>query len=303
MLQTTHSHIRPSFASRTFDVINSIVMVLVALGTLGPFVYLVLGSLTERIYYQQVGVAINPAHWSLNAYVVLLSSTSTMLQAMKVSLFVTVVGTLLGIAVTSSLAYVTSRTELPGHRLLVFLIFFTMLFSGGMVPFYLIVRSLGMTNRIWGMIIPFMSDAWFIFIMVKFYDTLPAELQDAARIDGCTEVGIFTRIVLPLSKPVLATIGLFFAVFFWNDWFWPSILIQNPSLLPVQQTLRSILSVLSVVINPRGAIEQQKLAAIYPPMDVMRMACIILTVLPIVVVYPFLQKYFVKGVMIGAIKG
>ncbi len=303
MTRTRRSHIRASLASNAFDVLNAMLMILLTLATLSPFLYLLFGSITERIYFQRVGVSFSPAHWSLAAYEVLLSGTSAMLKATRISLFVTILGTLLGLMVTSSLAYVTSKTELPGHRPLVFFIFFTMLFSGGMVPFYVVIRWLGMIDKIWAMIIPFMSDAWYLFIMVKFFDSLPSELQDSARIDGCSEIGIFFRIVLPLSRPVLATIGLFFAVYFWNDWFWPSILIQNASLLPMQQVLRNILSQLMPVVNPQSAKDQARLTAIYPPMDVLRMAAVMFTIIPITLVYPFLQRYFVKGVMIGAIKG
>ncbi len=303
MARTKGARIRSSFASNAFDTLNTILMCLLALATLGPFVYLILGSLTQSVYYRQVGVALNPAHWTLVSYQLLLSGSSRILQALKVSLLVTTVGTTLGLFITSSLSYVTSKKELPGHDLLVFFVFFTMLFSGGMVPFYLVVRWLGMTNTVWSMIVPFVSDAWFLFIMVKFFDTLPQELQDSARIDGCTEIGIFFRIVLPLSRPVLATIGLFFAVYFWNDWFWPMIFIQESNLLPLQQVLRNVLSQLMPVINPQAAREQAKLTAEVPPMEVLRMAAIIVTVLPITLVYPFLQRYFVKGVMIGAIKG
>ena len=303
MARTKSTPIRESFASRAFDVGNGILMVLLALVTLGPFVYLILGSVTQSVYYRQVGVSLSPAHWTFASYEVLLSTGSRLFQALKISLFVTTVGTFLGLAVTSSLAYVTSKKELPGHDVLIFFIFFTMLFSGGMVPFYLVIRTLGMTDTVWAMIIPFMSDAWYLLIMVKFFDSLPQELQDSARIDGCTEIGIFFRIVLPLSRPVLATIGLFFAVYFWNDWFWPMILIQQSHLLPLQQVLRNILSQLMPVLNPQAAKEQARLAAEMPPMEVLRMAAIIVTVLPITLVYPFLQRYFVKGVMIGAIKG
>ncbi len=297
------THIRESAASRAFDVANSLLMGLLGLATAGPFIYLILGSLTQAKYYRQVGVSVNPAHWALDSYRVLLGSSSRIFQALKVTVIETAVGTFLGLLITSTLAYVVSRKELPGHNILVFFVFFTMLFSGGMVPFYLVVQWLGLIDTVWSMIIPFMGDAWLMFIMVKFFESLPPELSDSGRIDGCSEVGIFFRIVLPLSKPVLATIGLFFAVFFWNQWFWPTVFIQNSNLLPLQLVLRGILSQMLPVVNPIAAKEQAKMLAEMPPLEVLRMATIIVTVLPIALVYPFLQKYFVKGVMIGAIKG
>jgi putative aldouronate transport system permease protein len=139
---------------------------------------------------------------------------------------------------------------------------------------------------------------------MKFFQSLPADLEDAARIDGCSELAIFWRIILPLSKPVLATIGLFYAVAYWNEWFWATIFITKAELMPLQLVLRGILSQLLQVFDPQAQIDQaQQAAQVMPPVEVLRMAAIIVTILPIALVYPFLQKYFVKGVMIGAIKG
>ena len=299
-----HSNrIRESRGYRIFTALNTTLLLLLALVTLGPFVYLVFGSLTDSTYYRLEGVSLSPAHWTLASYQVLLSGTSRILDSLKITTFETVVGTLLGLLFTSSLAYVVSQKDLPGHTFLVFFIFFTMLFSGGMVPFFLIVQWLGLTDGVWSMILPFVSDAWYMFIMVKFFESLPQDLFDSARIDGAGELGIYLRIVLPLSKPVLATIGLFFAVYFWNQWFWPMVFIRDASLMPLQVVLRGVLSQLMPVVNPNAAAQQAQALANMPPMEVLRMATIIVTVLPIAVVYPFLQRYFVKGVMIGAIKG
>jgi putative aldouronate transport system permease protein len=303
LVKPRKNRIRDSFGSRAFDSVNVVILVLVSLVTLGPFLYIILGSLTNSEYYRLNGVAISPANWSLDSYRVLLSAASRLVPAFKISLLTTVVGTFLGLAITSSLAFVVSRRELPGHNILVFLLFFTMIFNGGMVPFYLIVNGLGLTNSIWSIVVPFMSDAWFIFIMVKFFESLPQELFDSARIDGCNDIGLYFRIVLPLSKPVMTTIGLFFAVYFWNQWFWPMIFLQNSELHPLQLVLRAILASMMPVINPNAAVQQAQMLAKMPPVEVMRMAAIIVTILPIAMVYPFLQRYFVKGVMIGAIKG
>jgi putative aldouronate transport system permease protein len=303
MVRTRNNRIRESRGYRVFNVANAIFLCLLALITLAPFVYLVIGSLTEATYYRQVGVSLDPGHWTLTSYQVLLSSTSRILDSLKITVFETALGTLLGLLVTATLAYVVAQKELPGHNLLVFFVFFTMLFGGGMVPFYLIVQGLGLVNTVWAMIIPFMSDAWYLFIMVKFFESLPADIFDSARIDGASEFGIFWKIVVPLSKPVLATIGLFFAVYFWNQWFWPMVFIKNASLMPLQVVLRGVLSQLMPVMNPNAAAQQAQMLSKMPPMEVLRMATIIVTVLPIALVYPFLQRYFVKGVMIGAIKG
>lgn len=295
--------IRKSVGEHLFDIFNTILMLLLALVTLGPFIYIIFGSLTEANFYRTNGVTLNPLHWSLVSYSVLLSAASRLLPAFFISVLTSVVGTVLGLMITSSLAFVVSRNEMPGHNLLIWLLFFTMIFNGGMVPFYLVVNGLKLTNSIWSMVIPFLSDVWFIFIMVKFFESLPQDLFDSARIDGCTDIGLYFRIVLPLSKPVLATIGLFFAVYFWNQWFWPMVFIQNSDLHPLQMVLRAILSSMMPVINPNAAMQMAQQTAKMPPVEVLRMAAIIVTILPIAVVYPFLQRYFVKGVMIGAIKG
>ncbi len=297
------NRIREGFWSRLFDFINVLLLLVVVFATLAPFLYILFGSLTEANYYRTNGVSIDPAHWSFTSYTVLLSAASRLVPAFKVTLLSTVIGTVLGLFVTSSLAFVVSRTEMPGHKILVWMLFFTMIFNGGMVPFYLVIDGLKLTNTIWAMIIPFLSDVWFVFILVKFFESLPQELFDAARIDGCSEIDLYFRIVLPLSKPVLATIGLFFAVYFWNQWFWPMVFIQNSELLPLQVVLRSILASMMPVINPNAAMQQARMTANMPPVEVMRMAAILVTIIPIAIVYPFLQRYFVKGVMIGAIKG
>lgn len=295
--------VREGFWSWVFDGINIALMMVVVLATLAPFLYILIGSLTEADYYRLHGVSLNPEYWSLVSYEILFSASSRLVPAFKVTFISTVIGTVLGLFVTSSLAFVVSRRELPGHKALIMMIFVTMIFNGGMVPFYLVVDGLKLTNTIWSMIIPFLSDAWFVFILVKFFESLPQELLDAARIDGCSEIDLYFRIVLPLSKPVLATIGLFFAVYFWNQWFWPMVFIQDSELLPLQIILRSILSSMMPVVNPNAAMQQARMTAEMPPVEVMRMAAIMVTIVPIAIVYPFLQRYFVKGVMIGAVKG
>lgn len=301
---TGHRAIRTSLASRAFDVCNYVFLAFLGLFTIGPFLYLVAGSLTEASYYRLVGVSFTPAHWDLASYRLLLGAASRIYQALKVSLFLSSVGTLLSLATTAALAYGLSKKSLPGRNLLVFAIFFTMLFSGGMVPFYLVVKGLRLTNSLWSLILPWLINVWYLLIMMRFFESLPVELEDAASIDGCSELGIFWRIALPLSRPVLATMALFFAVDYWNEWFWPTILITNDQLFPLQVVLRGILNQMLQVANPRASVEAAKaISGSAPPVEVLRMAAIVVTILPIALVYPFLQRYFVKGVLIGAIKG
>jgi putative aldouronate transport system permease protein len=298
--------IRQSLPSRLFDIANYLFLALLGVATIGPFLYLLVGSLTEATAYRAVGVTLNPANWTLDSYAILLGGGSRIYQGLKNSFFLTIVGTILSLAVTGALAYGLSKREIPGHRALIVFVFFTMLFGGGMVPFYLVVKGLGLVNTLWSLILPFLVNTWYLFLMMRFFEELPSELDDAARIDGCSEFDIFWRIALPLSKPVLATVGLFYAVSYWNDWFWATVFLTDTTLLPLQVVLRGILSQLLQVLDPQTATEmaqQQQQQAALPPVEVLRMAAIIVTILPITLVYPFLQRYFVKGVMVGAIKG
>jgi putative aldouronate transport system permease protein len=296
--------VRESTASRIFDVCNYVFLGLLGLVTIGPFLYLVAGSLTEASYYRSVGVAFLPTRWTLDAYRLLLSGASRIYGGLRVSIFLSGVGTAVSLSTTAALAYGASRREVPGRGVIVFLIFFTMLFGGGMVPFYLVVAALGMINSLWSLIIPWAVNVWYMIIMMKFFESLPRDLIDAARMDGCGEMSIFLRIVLPLSRPVLATMGLFFAVDYWNEWFWPTIFLTDDQIYPLQLVLRGILSQMLQVTNPRASVDAAKMQLTAPPpVEVLRMASIVVTVLPITLVYPFLQKHFVKGIMIGSIKG
>jgi putative aldouronate transport system permease protein len=296
--------IKASVGDRIFHAANYTLLTLLGVATVGPFLYLVAGSFTGAQAYRLHGVTFNPAEWTLDSYRVLLGAQSRVYQALKITVFTTVVGTFLSLLVTAALAYGLSRKDLPGRNLLVFIVFFTMRFGGGMVPFYLVNKWLGLLDTVWSLIIPFMVSAWYMFIMMKFFESLPTDLEDAARVDGCSELGIFFRVVLPLSKPVLASVGLFYAVGYWNQWFWATIFLREKHLLPLQLVLRDVLSQMMHVTDPEAAVDLAKMRLqAMPPVEVLRMGAIVVTILPIALVYPFLQRYFVKGVMIGAIKG
>jgi putative aldouronate transport system permease protein len=296
--------IRASAGSQVFDLFNYTLLALLGMATVGPFLYLIMGSLTDATSYRLSGVSFNPTNWTLDSYRILLGPSSRIYQSFIVTVFITVVGTLLSLSTTAALAYGLAQKQIPGRNLLVFLIFFTILFSGGIVPFYLVVNWGGMINTLWSLIVPFLISPWFLLIMMKFFESLPKDLEDAGRIDGCSEIGIFWRIVLPLSKPVLATIGLFYAVERWNEWFWASIFLTDSTLHPLQLVLRAILSTMLPITDPNAAVDTAlQQMEVPPPLEVLRMASIVVAVLPIALVYPFLQRYFVKGVMIGAIKG
>jgi len=290
--------------SLTFDAVNYLLLALLGIVTLGPFIYVVLASLTQTDYYRAVGVSLLPAHWTLNAYGILLGGDSRVYQSLKITVFETAMGTFLSLMICAGLAYGLAKKDLPGRNILIFFVFFTLLFGGGFVPFFLVVQALGMVNTVWSLIVPAIVNVWYMFIMMKFFEALPRDLEDAARIDGSSEVGIFWRIILPLSKPVMAAIGLFFAVDYWNQWFWATVFLTNDQLFPLQLMLRGILDQTLEVTNPETLAEMARSQQNQlPPTEILQMAAIVVTILPIVLVYPFLQKYFVQGILIGSIKG
>lgn len=303
-MQPSHTARQTGIVSRVFDALNYVLLALLGIVTLGPFIYVVLASLTQTDYYRAVGVSLLPAHWTLNAYGILLGGDSRVYQSLKITVFETAVGTFLSLIVCAGLAYGLAKKDLPGRNILIFFVFFTLLFGGGFVPFFLVVQALGMVNTVWSLIVPAVVNVWYMFIMMKFFEALPRDLEDAARIDGSSEVGIFWRIILPLSKPVMAAIGLFFAVDYWNQWFWATVFLTNDQLFPLQLMLRGILDQTLEVTNPETLAEMARSQQNQlPPTEILQMAAIVVTILPIVLVYPFLQKYFVQGILIGSIKG
>jgi len=293
-----------SIVSLTFDAINYLLLALLGVVTLGPFLYVVLASLTQTNYYRTVGASLSPAHWTLNAYGILLGGDSRFYQSLKITVFETAAGTFLSLLISAGLAYGLAKKDLPGRNLLIFFVFFTLLFGGGFIPFFLVVQGLGMVNTVWSLIVPSIVNVWYMFIMMKFFEALPRDLEDAARIDGSSELGIFWRIVMPLSKPVLAAIGLFYAVDYGNQWFWATVLLTNSQLFPLQLMLRGILDQTLMVTDPAALAEMARSQQDQlPPTEILQMTAIIVTILPIVLVYPFLQRYFVQGILIGSIKG
>ncbi len=219
------------------------------------------------------------------------------------SSFVTVVGTALSVAVITLAAYPISQDRVRYRRILNFFVLFTMLFNGGMVPWFIVCRNmLHLKDSIWALILPYLANAWYIFLTRNYYRTIPAELVESAKIDGASEYRIFFRIILPLAKPVIATISLFISLNYWNDWWLGIMLIDNTDLQPLQLLLRTITSNIQFLSSSSNvnAIAQ---AAGSIPSEGIKMATCIATIGPIILVYPFVQKYFVKGIMVGAVKG
>ncbi|WP_408635398.1 carbohydrate ABC transporter permease [Paenibacillus selenitireducens] len=231
---------------------------------------------------------------------------SNIVNAFFISIFRTVLGTLLSVILTAMAAYALKSKTMPGQKQLTFFVFFTMLFSGGLIPYYILLKELHLTNSIWVYIIPALYSVWNMMIMRSFFDQTPEGLEEAARIDGCSDLGIFFRIILPTSKPVIATISLFNAVGHWNDWFTGSFYVRDQGMKPLSTVLQEMLTkqqaLTDTLMSSTGAIQMQMLDKIQVTGTSLKMATIIIVVTPIVIVYPFLQKYFAKGVMIGSMK-
>jgi putative aldouronate transport system permease protein len=279
---------------RVFNAINYMFLTLIVLVVLFPLFYVVAVSLTP---YSEVlkngGFVVIPKRITFESYAIFLND-SLIPRAYGVTVFITVVGTALNLALTALMAYPLSKPHLPGRTILLFLVAFTLLFNGGVVPTYLIVKMTGLVNSVWSMILPSVVWSFNLLIMKTFFENLPTELDEAARIDGAGELRILARIVLPLSMPVMATVGLFYAVGHWNEFFQAIMYINDSEKYPLQVILRNILA--SSMMPPMDAEDVL-------PSESLQMSAVVLSALPIIVVYPFVQKYFTQGMLLGSVKG
>jgi putative aldouronate transport system permease protein len=281
-----------------FDWVNYILLGLFATVTILPFLYVVAGSFATEAELTEKAFFIIPETFSLSGYEYILSSNA-IFRSIIVSIGVTIVGTLVNLAFTTTMAYPLARRELMGRNTILNLIVFSMLFSGGLIPGYLVVKSLGLLDSYWALILPGAISAFNLIVVKNFFQELPAGLEESAKIDGCTEIGILWRIVLPLSAPVLATFGLFYAVGHWNNFFSALLYLNDSKMWPLQVLLRQIV-MLSQAAGDSASLDPD---FVKPPEQTIKMAVIVVGTIPILLVYPFLQKHFAKGVLIGSIKG
>ncbi|HBM79233.1 MAG TPA: ABC transporter permease [Clostridiaceae bacterium] len=287
---------RQTKGEKIFEVFNVIIMCLLALVTLYPMINVLAVSLSRNDYVVRGEVTFYPIGFTLKAYNYLFKF-STILDGYRNTLFLVIVGTALNLFFTAMTAYALSKRDLIGRNLFLFLIVFTMMFGGGMIPNYLLVKDLHLINSLWSLILPGTISAYNLIIMKNFFQAIPRELIESSRIDGLSEMGILFRMVIPLSLPALTTIGLFYAVGHWNSFFDAIIYINNKKKWPLQLILRDIL----FFADTQQALTDDISTNI--PLEPLKMATVIGTTLPVLVFYPFIQKYFVKGVMIGSVKG
>ena len=292
--------IKRTFGSRLFDVINIIVLALCATLTIVPFIYCAAASLATENEIATRPLFFFPHEVSFDAYKYIFSS-NTILKAAGNSVFITVAGTFINMLMTLTMAYPLSKKYLHGRTFFLDLVIFSMFFGGGMIPGYILVSNLGMLNTYWSVMIPGAISAYNMMIVKNFFQEIPQELEESARLDGCNDMGALWNIVLPLSMPVIATFSLFYAVGHWNAYFDSMIYMQRAKeKWPLQVILRQII-ILSEM--SAGDLSEMDPDFVEPPQQSVKMAVIVVSTVPIMLIYPFLQKYFAKGVMVGALKG
>ncbi|MED5020964.1 carbohydrate ABC transporter permease [Paenibacillus chibensis] len=282
--------------SRWFDWFNTIFLTVVGCLMVFPLLHVLAKSFSSSKAINAGLVKLIPVDWTLVNYKVILADTSIW-RAFLISVIITVGGTAINLIMTASLAYPLSRPEYSMRKVVLIFILITMIFQAPLIPNYLVIKNLHMLNTLWALVIPSAISAYNLFIMRSFFVALPAELVDSARIDGASELRTMWSVILPLSKPVMATMGLFYAVSHWNSYSTALYFINNRALYPLQLRLREI--VLSNDLGQAGSLLEGVNEV--SPAGV-QMAVIIVSVLPIIIVYPFLQKYFIKGMLVGSIK-
>ncbi len=286
-----------SIGEKLFDWTNVLLLALVAFATLYPFYNILITSFNDPTDAARGGVTFWPREWSLENYKMVFRDNSIM-SAFGITVARTLIGTATAVLFTAAFAFGVSKPELLGRKLILMMAIVTMYFSGGLIPHYLLVAQyLDLKGNFLAYILPNLFSVFNAILMLTFFRELPKEVEESAKVDGANELTIFFRLVLPVSKPVLATIALYNAVFHWNSWF-DAMLFGNESLRTLQQILMQIIS-----SNSNVSLVASNLGIKTVTAESVKLATMVITTLPIVFTYPFLQKYFVKGIMIGSVKG
>lgn len=289
---------------KTFQIFAHIVMSVIVFCSLAPFVLLIMSSITDDKTLAASGYSFIPQKFSMEAYEYLFASSTSIFGAYGISIFITIVGTVINLAITTLYAYPLSRKDLPGRNIFAFFLFFTMLFSGGLVPSYIMwTQTFHIQNTFFALLIPNLLTSAFNVIMMRTYlnSNIPDAVIEAARIDGASEFKILNSVVLPMSKPILSTLALLVGLAYWNDWQNGLYYINDTNLYSVQVLLMNIQRSLEALA--RSASAGGSVSAANLPSTSVRMAITVMGVLPVLIIYPFLQKHFVKGISIGAVKG
>ncbi|MDF2923486.1 MAG: transporter permease [Paenibacillaceae bacterium] len=289
--------IRKSPAEKAFEITNILFLLIMCVVMLIPILHVVAGSLSSKNALTHSLVGIWPVEWTLENYMVVFRN-KTFWRAFNVSVFLVIVGTIVNILMTVITAYPLAKTNLKGRRAVMLFIIFTMIFSAPLIPSFLVVKALGLLNTVWALIVPSALSAFNMILCLTFFRSLPEELFEAARVDGMNEYRILFRIALPLSLPILVTLLLFYAVGHWNSYYSAMLYISNAALRPLQLYLYSIVAQASTA-DLSGSAEDVMMDL--SPQG-LQMATIIVATVPIVLIYPFIQKHFIKGALIGSLK-
>lgn len=292
-----------SFSGFT-NIFMNILLAAFAFVCIFPFIYVIIISLSDEETLNRSGFQLIPEKWSFEAYEYLWQMKAQMFQSYFITIIITVIGTILSVLIISFYAYAISRKQFKYRRFFTFFAFFTMLFNGGLVPFYIVATQfLELRNTIWALILPLLVNAFYILIMRTFFlRAVPEALLESARIDGASELRIFFQIVMPLSLPGIATIALFSTLGYWNDWFNALLFIDESSLVPLQSLLMKIENNLEFIRQNSLSGGQQSGILNSIPQDAAKMAMVVISTLPVALSYPFFQKYFVRGLTIGSVK-
>jgi putative aldouronate transport system permease protein len=283
-----------------FDGVNVFFMLILMLVTLYPIYYMAIISVSDGFSVARGEVRFFPSGFNWEAYKTILEDP-TIVRSYGNTFLYTTLGTAINLAMTALCAYPLSRSNVPGKTLFTVLIVLTMFFHGGIIPNYLVVHNLGLLDSIWAILLPPAINVWYMIMMRTFFSGIPKEINESALMDGANDLIIFLRIVLPLSVPVLATMTMFYAVWHWNSFFPSMIYLDNQKLFPIQIIMRKIV-VAGQMGNQSMAASGSEVGGMVTA-ETIKYAVIIITITPILAIYPFIQKYFVKGVMVGALKG
>lgn len=292
---------------KPFDIGGNIVLILLSLFCILPIILLIGSSLTDNNTLVLYGYNFIPKKFSIDAYTYLFKSGRYILRAYGMSFIVTGIGTALSLCMTTTLGYVISKSGMPGQRVLTFFVFFTMLFNGGLVPTYLMYTgTFHIKNTIFALIIPnLLLRAYYVMLMKSFFQTnLPGEVLEAAKVDGATEFQIFTKVAIPMSKPIIATVFMFTLIMYWNDWqnglYY---LTTKTSLYTIQNLLNRMIQEIQFLTSDASSVSNLDTAIANIPSTTVRMAIAVIGILPVLIIYPFIQKNFAKGITLGAVKG
>lgn len=282
------------------DILIHLVLLLFIILLMLPVWSVLLRSISPRSVVEAYPLLLWPKEISLEAFKYI-AKTPKLINSFNVTVFITVVGTFLNLLLTIPAAYSLSKTKVPGIRIIMLFIIITMLFSAGIIPLFMIMNGLGLIDSIWAMILPSLVGGFNLILVRNFIWNLPAELEESAILDGASEAQVVVRIILPLSTSIIATIGLFCALGHWNQFYFALFFVNDPNKWPLQLVLRSI--IFDSNLSGMTDIEQMLFRRRYMSPENIQAACIVFATLPVLLVYPLLQKYFTKGIMMGAIKG